>query len=154
QERVFGLDFDPFLTRAASFGIMMMTKVKGNTFQVDSLKFPREGADKPGFGPAKEREDRIGTEQVDVLLTNPPFGTDIPVTGSTLELFRTDEFGGEKDASIAYDWSKDKEKADGSLKRGKPASSVPPERLFVQKCVEWVRPGGRIGIVLPNGILS
>ncbi|MER6149627.1 methylation-associated defense system DNA methyltransferase MAD2 [Streptomyces hirsutus] len=154
QDRVFGMDFDPFLTRAASFGVMMMTKVKGNTFQVDSLKFPREGANMPGFGPAKEREDRIGTGQVDVLLTNPPFGTDIPVTGSTLELFRTDEFGGEKDASIAYDWSKDKEKGDGSLKRGKHSSSVPPERLFVQKCVEWVKPGGRIGIVLPNGILS
>ncbi|WP_159056238.1 methylation-associated defense system DNA methyltransferase MAD2 [Streptomyces sp. DSM 15324] len=154
SDRVFGMDFDPFLTRAASFGLMMLTEVRGNTFQVDSLRFPRGSQDKPGHGPAMERLNRVGIGQVDVLLTNPPFGTDIPVTGSTLELFRTDEFGGEKPASIAYDWTKDKEKGDGSLKRGKPASSVPPERLFVQKCVEWVRPGGRIGIVLPNGILS
>ncbi|GCB46466.1 N-6 DNA methylase [Streptomyces sp. NL15-2K] len=154
RERVFGLDFDPFLTRAASFGVMMMTKAKGNTFQVDSLRFPYAGTDKPGFGPAKEHEDRIGIGKVHVLITNPPFGTDIPVTGPTLDLFRVDEYSRVKDASIAYDWSKDKEKGDGSLKRGKPASSVPPERLFVQKCVEWVRPGGRIGIVLPNGILS
>ncbi|SBW20803.1 N-6 DNA methylase [Candidatus Protofrankia californiensis] len=29
-----------------------------------------------------------------------------------------------------------------------------PEQLFIQRAVEWVRPGGRIGIVLPNGILS
>ncbi|MFD7131361.1 restriction endonuclease subunit M [Streptomyces sp. NPDC059894] len=154
NDRVFGMDFDPFLTRAASFGLMMLTEIRGNTFQVDSLRFPRGSQDKPGHGPAMERRNRVGIGQVDVLLTNPPFGTDIPVTGSTLELFRTDEFGGEKQASIAYDWTKDKEKGDGSLKRGKPASSVPPERLFVQKCVEWVKPGGRIGIVLPNGILS
>ncbi|MEV7435274.1 methylation-associated defense system DNA methyltransferase MAD2 [Streptomyces griseoviridis] len=154
EDRVFGMDFDPFLTRAASFGLMMLTETKGNTFQVDSLRFPRGSQDKPGHAPAMERENRIGIGKVDVLLTNPPFGTDIPVSGSTLELFRTDEFGGAKEASIAYDWSKDKEKGDGSLKRGKEASSVPPERLFVQKCVEWVRPGGRIGIVLPNGILS
>lgn len=152
RERVFGLDFDPFLTRAAAFGIMMMTKAKGNTFQVDSLRFPYSGEDKPGFELAKKYEDRIGIGKVDVLLTNPPFGTDIPVTGPTLDLFREDEYGAEKPASIAYDWTRDKE--DGSLTRGKPATSVPPERLFVQKCVEWVKPGGRIGIVLPNGILS
>jgi type I restriction enzyme M protein len=29
-----------------------------------------------------------------------------------------------------------------------------PEQLFIQRAVEWVKPGGRIGIVLPNGILS
>ncbi|MCE0447431.1 hypothetical protein LT493_34060 [Streptomyces tricolor] len=34
------MDFDPFLTRATSFGVMMLTDVKGNTFQVDSLQFP------------------------------------------------------------------------------------------------------------------
>ncbi|QKG25575.1 type II restriction-modification system methyltransferase [Actinomadura verrucosospora] len=29
-----------------------------------------------------------------------------------------------------------------------------PEQLFIQRAVEWAKPGGRIGIVLPNGILS
>ena len=29
-----------------------------------------------------------------------------------------------------------------------------PEQLFIQRAVQWVKPGGRIGIVLPNGILS
>ena len=29
-----------------------------------------------------------------------------------------------------------------------------PEQLFIQRAIEWVKPGGRIGIVLPNGILS
>ena len=33
-------------------------------------------------------------------------------------------------------------------------SGVPPEQLFIQRAVEWVCPGGRVGIVLPNGILS
>ncbi|MCE0447430.1 SAM-dependent methyltransferase [Streptomyces tricolor] len=105
----------------------------------------------PGYEPAMKRANRILPGQVDVLFTNPPFGTDIPVTGPVLDLFREDESGVEKDRSIAYSWGRNK---DGSLRRGKPALSVPPERLFVQKCVEWVKPGGRIGIVLPNGILS
>ena len=33
-------------------------------------------------------------------------------------------------------------------------SSMSPEQLFIQRSVEWLRPGGRLGIVLPNGILS
>ncbi|MGW5651103.1 methylation-associated defense system DNA methyltransferase MAD2 [Streptomyces humi] len=151
KDRIFGMDFDPFLTRAASFGVMMLTGARGNTYQVDSLQFPYMGKQMAGFDAAWERRDRVGMGEVDVLFTNPPFGTDIPVTGPVLDLFREDPRNGMKDKSIAYSWGRHE---DGSLKRGKPATSIPPERLFVQKCVEWVRPGGRIGIVLPNGILS
>ncbi|MFD6287155.1 restriction endonuclease subunit M [Streptomyces sp. NPDC060205] len=149
QDRIFGADFDPFLTRAAAFGVMMLTDIAGNTFQMDSLGFPWMG-NLPGVKFAKKHGKRIYPGQVDILLTNPPFGTDIPVSGPVLDLFRKDEYDGEK-RSIAYSWSR---KEDGTLKRGKPAVSVAPERLFVQKAVEWVRPSGRIGIVLPNGILS
>ena len=35
-----------------------------------------------------------------------------------------------------------------------PVSAMAPEQLFIQRAVQWVRPGGRVGIVLPNGILS
>lgn len=150
QACVFGTDFDPFLTRAAAFGVMMLTDVAGNTFQVDSLGFPRMG-NLRGMQRALQHLDRIAPGEVDILLTNPPFGSDIPVTGPVLELFRTDEDGFEKERSIAYSWSRGE---DGTLVKGRPAVSVAPERLFVQKAVEWVKPGGRIGIVLPNGILS
>ncbi|MET7796697.1 methylation-associated defense system DNA methyltransferase MAD2 [Streptomyces decoyicus] len=150
KDRIYGADFDPFLTRAAAFGVMMLTDIAGNTFQMDSLGFPRMG-NLPGVEPAMKHLHRIAPGEVDVLLTNPPFGTDIPVTGPVLDLFREEESGEEKQKSIAYGWSREE---DGTLKRGKPATSVAPERLFVQKAVEWVKPGGRIGIVLPNGILS
>ncbi|MCX5268323.1 N-6 DNA methylase, partial [Streptomyces sp. NBC_00199] len=150
QACVFGTDFDPFLTRAAAFGVMMLTDIAGNTFQVDSLGFPRMGTLR-GMQRALRHLDRIAPGEVDILLTNPPFGSDIPVTGPVLELFRTDESGFEKERSIAYSWSRDE---DSTLVKGKPAVSIAPEKLFVQKAVEWVKPGGRIGIVLPNGILS
>ncbi|GLV73263.1 class I SAM-dependent DNA methyltransferase [Streptomyces hygroscopicus] len=149
QDRVFGADFDPFLTRAASFGVMMLTDVAGNTFQLDSLGFPWLG-NLPGVAKAKEHLHRIEPGKVDVLVTNPPFGSDIPVTGPVLDLFRHERSGAEK-PSVAYGWSRDKS---GALVRGKPAPSLAPEKLFVQKAIEWVRPGGRLGIVLPNGILS
>ncbi|MFE2864969.1 restriction endonuclease subunit M [Embleya sp. NPDC059259] len=149
ESRVFGADFDPFLTRAAAFGVMMLTDIAGHTFQMDSLGFPAMG-NLPGVRLSKPFREKIEPGKVHVLLTNPPFGTDIPVTGPVLDLFRRDGAGAEK-PSVAYSWSRDK---DGTLKRGKPATSVSPERLFVQKAIEWVQPAGRIGIVLPNGILS
>lgn len=72
------------------------------------------------------------------------------MTGPVLELFRTGPSQVEM-PSVAFSWTREK---DGTLRRGKLASSVVPEKLFVQKAIEWVRPGGRIGMVLPNGILS
>lgn len=29
-----------------------------------------------------------------------------------------------------------------------------PELLFLERCIDWLKPGGRIGIVLPKGILD
>ena len=31
---------------------------------------------------------------------------------------------------------------------------VPPEYLFLERCIEWVAPGGKIGIVIPRGVLD
>ncbi len=33
-------------------------------------------------------------------------------------------------------------------------SALPPDILFIERCLQWLKPGGRLGIVLPNGILS
>ena len=33
-------------------------------------------------------------------------------------------------------------------------SSVPPEILFIERCTQFLRPGGRMGIVLPDSILG
>ena len=32
--------------------------------------------------------------------------------------------------------------------------SQPPEILFIERCVQFLRPGGRCAIVLPDGILG
>ena len=31
---------------------------------------------------------------------------------------------------------------------------MPPEILFIERCLQWLRPGGRMGIVVPDGILG
>ncbi|MFF9113044.1 class I SAM-dependent DNA methyltransferase [Streptomyces sp. NPDC014805] len=145
DEHLFGADFDPFLRRATVMSLMTLTDTAGHAFHMDSLAFPDShlaGNDEALAFP----QLRLGN--VDVIMTNPPFGSDIPVSEDMiLKSFRSS--GGEY--GVAYNWMKNEE---GDLIRGQALPSVPPERLFVQRAIEWVRPGGRIGIVLPNSILS
>ena len=133
---VFGTDFDPFLVRAAKMNVVLASGADGNIYHLDSLAFPEghlEGV--------REAEKRIPMGSVDVLLTNPPFGSDIPITDPAL-LHR-------------YDFGRGVERTGDRISlSGKYVASVAPETLFVEKCVKWLKPGGRMGIVLPNGLLS
>ncbi|WP_200882729.1 N-6 DNA methylase [Amycolatopsis sp. MJM2582] len=145
DEHLIGADFDPFLVRATTMNIMTLADTTGNVFHMDSLAFPRGHL--PGVEPARAMIPiDEGHQTVDVLLTNPPFGADIPISDeSVLGSFRD---------GVAKSWGRDK--ATGKLVESatsKPASMA-PEQLFIQRAIEFVKPGGRIGIVLPNGILS
>ena len=79
-------------------------------------------------------------------MTNPPFGTDIKIEDpDVLDMYRGD--------GVANSWSRSKETGIPVASEN-PVSSMAPEQLFIQRAVQWVRPGGKVGIVLPNGILS
>jgi type I restriction enzyme M protein len=79
---------------------------------------------------------------MDLVITNPPFGSDIPITDAGI----LDQY------ELAATWERAE---DGNFRRtGRRQSSVAPEILFVERCVKWLKPGGRAGIVLPDGILG
>jgi type I restriction enzyme M protein len=141
RDRLFGADFDPFLVRTSAMSVMMLTGKPGNIYYMDSLAFP--GGYLTGRETAASRIPLGKT--VDVLMTNPPFGTDIKIEDpATLAMYRD---------GVARSWSRSRET--GRLVAGEnPVSAMAPEQLFIQRAVQWVKPGGRIGIVLPNGILS
>jgi type I restriction enzyme M protein len=142
EKHLMGADFDPFLVRATTMAIMTFAQTTGNVFHMDSLAFPRGHL--PGVKEAQEKI-KLG-EKVDVLLTNPPFGADIPVSDeSVLGSFRN---------GIAKSWGRDPVTGEPKESLTSRPGSMAPEQLFIQRAIEWVKPGGRIGIVLPNGILS
>ncbi len=145
RTNLFGADFDQSLVRATVMSIMMLTDESAgdffdNVFFMDSLMFP--DGDKPGNHKALER---IEPNSIDVLMTNPPFGTEIKVEeAKTLDRYRD---------GVAQSWTRDRET--GALVPGRgPVTAMAPEQLFIEQAVKWVCPGGKIGIVLPNGILS
>ncbi len=77
----------------------------------------------------------------DVVLTNPPFGAKIGITDpSVLELF---DFGRQ--------WVKS---GDRWVRTDALLASQDPQVLFLELCVRALRPGGRLGIVLPEGMFG
>ena len=133
---LFGADFDPFLVRATMMSLSMAANEPGNVFYMDSLAFPRGYL--AGLEPALEP---IPLGSIDVLVTNPPFGSEIPITDP--QLLRD------------YDLARKPGKAEDNFAWGEGhQKAVAPEVLFIQRAVDWLRPGGRMGIVLPNGILG
>lgn len=136
RKNLFGADFDPFLVRATMMNLSMAANEPGNVFYMDSLAFPRGHL--AGVEPAKLA---IPLGSVDVIMTNPPFGSEIPITDP--QLLRDYELArkpGKQEDDFAW--------GDGYQK------AVAPEVLFIQRAVDWLKPGGRMGIVLPDGILG
>lgn len=136
DECVYGADFDPFLVRAAKMNVVLASGADGNIYHMDSLAFPN------GYLSGLETARKsVPLESIQVLLTNPPFGVDIPITDPAL--------------LREYKLAQSVEKVgDRFAPTGKYVPSVAPETLFVEKCVKWLKPGGRMAIVLPNGLLS
>lgn len=78
----------------------------------------------------------------DVVLTNPPFGTKIGVRDKEI----LQQF------DLAHVWSRDL--SDSWIKMDTLAPVQDPQVLFVELCARMLRPGGRMGIVLPEGVFG
>lgn len=79
-----------------------------------------------------------------IILTNPPFaGVGEGRISDTSVLERFDV--GKKWAVIDGVYQKTDELA---------VDGIPPEMFFVERCIDWLRPGGKLGIVLPKGFLD
>lgn len=136
--KVFGADFDPFLIQAAQMNMVLAGDGRGHLYNINSLEFPLGHlADLPNA----RRDIPLGS--VDIVATNPPFGSDIPITDAhILEQY-----------DLAHNWEPDRE--GGFRNTGVLKNSVSPEILFIERCIKWLKPGtGRMGIVLPDGVLG
>jgi len=137
NNHVFGCDFDPFLIRATQMNMVMAGDEGGHLYHINSLEFPNGHLE--GLAQAKKE---IPFGSIDVVITNPPFGSEIPITDPhILNPFE-----------LAHVW--EPIESGGFRNTGRIQGSVAPEILFIERCMHWLKPGGRMGIVLPDGILG
>jgi len=126
-----GLDKDSFLAKVTKAYMAIIGDGRGGVFCENSLLPPAE------WGHATQDKIKLGS--FDVILTNPPFGAKIPVRGTTV-LSQYD---------LGYKWSRDK--TTGAMQKGNALhDDQPPQILFLERCLQLLRPGGRMGIVLPE----
>lgn len=156
ERMLFGFDFDPDLKKAARMNMVMAGDGHANIFNINSLDYP-EGqlVDKDKVAPKVAESINISQDKdfkfefpmenafgkFDMIFTNPPFGAKVEVDRSISSRY---ELGHNpvKDAYGNY------------LFNGAVKSSEAPEVLFIEQCYNFLKPGGKMAIVLPDGILG
>lgn len=142
---VFGVDFDDNMRRISQALMLLAGDGKHHIFKRDSLDardWTRPESEDarvemrrllaPRDNPADERENQKTYRflNFDVLLTNPPFAGENPEQG----LLRQYELA----------------RKDGDRLR----NNVERHILFIERTLDMLRPGGRMAIVLPQGVLN
>ena len=124
KNSLYGIDFNPFLVKVAQMNMVMHGDGYSNVVQANSLKSPSNWN--------TNAQDTVGLGEFEVVITNPPFGTNA----------RIDDI----DILSQYDLT--------TYGTGTARKSLPPEQLFIERCLQFLKPEGVLGIVLPDSILS
>lgn len=128
-----GIDKDSFLSKVAKAYLAILGDGRGGVHCENSL-------DKFSNWSAKTIED-IQPGTFDIVVTNPPFGKKLAIDSTDiLNLYE-----------LGHRWT---QKTDGSFEKGDLADKQPPQLLFIERCFEMLRPGGRMGIVLLESIFG
>lgn len=138
-ENAFGCEIDPFLAVTSRINLLFTSGNAGRVFRLDARTYP--DGDLDGNEAARPV---IPLGSMDIVLLNPWFSTQDKVTDPAI-LNRFE---------LGYNWVSDGDggyRNTGNLNTG----GIPPEVLFVERALQWVKPGtGRVGILLPDGLLG
>lgn len=124
NRNLFGLDINPFLVSTCQMNLVLHGDGSSNVFRADSVRSPGEWNEDP--------RRKIPYGKSDIVFTNPPFGGKAKVDDAhTLDQYELSR------------WESNNAR-----------SSLPAEQLFVEAALKFVKPGGYLAIVLPDGILN
>jgi len=129
-----GLDKDYFLSKVAKAYMNLVGDGTTGIFCEDSLESTNNWR--------TETQLKIKLESFDVLLTNPPFGSNIKVEGEE----KLNQF------ELAHQWRRGKK--NNEFEKHKLKEKEAPQILFIERCLQLLRSGGRMAIVLPDGIFG
>ncbi len=133
-EHIRGIDKDYFLSKVAKAYFAILGDGRGGVFCEDSLENPLNWK--------ITTQGKIHLGDFSVVLTNPPFGAKIPVTGEAkLQQYQ-----------LAHKWKLNK--VNNEWEKGKLSLKEAPQILFIERCIQLLRDKGRMAIVLPDGIFG
>lgn len=138
--KVFGIDFDEKVVRVARTLNLIAGDGETNVLHMNTLDYERWGetiSNKKWISTYVKGFERFETLKnngnsykefnFDIVMANPPFAGDI------------------KESRIIHKYQF------GYNKNNKPLSKVGRDILFIERCLDFLKPGGRMAIVLPQG---
>ena len=129
---LYGMDKDSYLAKICKLYIDIISQGKSNIFCEDSL-------DPNSY--REETSDFIKNNYFNYVFTNPPFGAKIPIDSKEIL----------KKYNLAHKWDY---KNGIWIKQNQLVKKQPPQILFIERCVQLLRDGGKLGIVLPEGLFG
>lgn len=130
-----GIDFNPDLARVAKMNMVLNDDGHTGLFHFDSLTPFEEWP--------TDMLEKIPPNGVDIILTNPPFGDKCKIDDKRILM----------NFDLGHKWIFDEE-SNRWIKTNEVVNSSIPDILFIERCLELLKPGGRMAIVLPDGILG
>lgn len=139
KNNLYGIEINPMIAKIAKIRMILEGGGDSNIAIFDSLS----KWDTINFELNKISSNVLNTYEnfFDVVLTNPPFGSQGKVTNKKIL----------RNFNLGYKWSKDRGNYYISKKLRK---GQIPDILFIERCLNFLKYGGRMAIVIPNGVLE
>jgi len=156
NDYIYAVDFDDRLKKVAKVTMLIAGDGKANVFSVNALDI-REWQNSEAAARIGKFGRDISDGKFDVVITNPPFAG--KVTGKTqlaafdlFELAASGQIVEEEESEGETDDEAGGEAAKGRARRK--VSGMRRDILFLERCLDLLKPGGRMAIVLPQGNLN
>ncbi|BCY16565.1 hypothetical protein hrd7_04140 [Leptolinea sp. HRD-7] len=128
-----GIDKDSFLSKVAKAYMAIIGDGRGGVFCENSL-------DNPENWKAITQES-IQLGHFDIVVTNPPFGQKLKIDDSSIL----------RKYALGHKWASNR-KIEIFTKTSQVQASQAPQILFIERCLQLLRPGGRMGIIAPESM--
>lgn len=139
ENMIFGFDFDPDLKKAAKMNMVMAGDGHSNIYNINSLEYPNGSL--PDIPKVTASVAKSVEQKGDLPACDTAYALDNAM-GKFDCIFTNPPFGSKVEvaSTIAENYE---------LK-----AFTAPEVLFIEQCYNFLKPGGKMGIVLPDGILG
>jgi len=138
SEKLFGIEINPTMIKVAKMRMLFENDGNSGIFRNDSLASWEEISQK---AKRKQIKSLIEKDCFDLILTNPPFGTQGKISNnSVLNRF-----------NLGHNWRKTNNRFSKSASL---QNAQVPDILFLERCLDFLNENGRLAIVLPVGDLE
>lgn len=140
ENMLFGFDFDPDLKKAAKMNMVMAGDGHSNIFNVNSLEYPLGSLPDVQNGRVNKAISKSIEYRKDSDF-DPSYAKDNAL-GKFDMIFTNPPFGSKVQVAA------------GITDTYELRAYTAPEVLFIEQCYKFLKPGGKVAIVLPDGILG